>query len=213
MATVIDAEMILAQRQIVLAGKNSGDLMLEAAYLGLINVMRAFESNQYRIDYVNGFGEGLLHFACKGSQDAMVDYLLKRGLDPNTQNNFKETPIFIATEMGAKQALHTLYRDKRTKLDHSDKFGDTILHFAARDGQLEVLEYILEQSTKLINRENQEGKTPLHLAQEYGHSTCAQLLRDYNAQDKCGNRKLLIKALAEQLVNEPADFKRSLISK
>ena len=71
------------------------------------------------------------------------------------------------------QVLHTLYADRRTKPDLVDKFGDTILHFAARDGQLEALEYILNKTKKLMTRVNQEGKTPLKYAMENGHITCA----------------------------------------
>lgn len=128
--------------------------MLEAAQLGLVNVIKAFESPQFRIDYVNNFGEGLLHYAAKGNQERMVHYLLLRGLDPNVANKFRESPLFIAAEMGSKQVLHTLYSDRRTKTEISDKFGDTILHFAARDGQLEIVEYILEKTKKLMNKEN-----------------------------------------------------------
>lgn len=106
------------------------------------------------MNYVNDFGEGLLHYAAKGNQELMVHYLLLRGVDPNVENKFKETPIFIAAEMGAKQVLHTLLQDKRTKFDKRDKFDDTILHFAARDGQLEIIEYILDKSRKLINYKN-----------------------------------------------------------
>ncbi len=40
--------------------------MLEAATLGLINVIKALESNMYRLDFTNAFGEGLLHYAAKG---------------------------------------------------------------------------------------------------------------------------------------------------
>lgn len=128
--------------------------MLEAATLGFINVIKALESNQYRLDYCNAFGEGLLHYAAKGNQEKMVAYLLLRKVDPNVQNKFKETPIFIAAEMGSMQVLHYLYQDKRTKTDLVDKFGDTILHFAARDGQFEIVEYILNKSKKIMNKEN-----------------------------------------------------------
>lgn len=115
--------------------------------------------------------------------------------------------------MGATQVLHTLYSDKRTKPDLTDKFGDTIMHFAARDGQFECLEYIVSKSKKLMHRENQEGRTPLHLATLNDHITCSQYLRNNEAPKKCGNRALLIKAMAEQMVNQPADFRQSVISK
>ena len=50
------------------------------------------------------------------------------------QNKFLETAMFIAAEMGSEQVLHILASDKRTKIDAQDKFGDTVLHFACRDG-------------------------------------------------------------------------------
>ena len=46
--------------------------MLEAAELGLINVLKSFESPQYRLDFINNLGEGLLHFAAKGDQEKMA---------------------------------------------------------------------------------------------------------------------------------------------
>lgn len=64
----------------------------------------------------------------------MVSYLLQKGCDPNVQNKFLETPMFIAAEMGAELVLNILASDKRTKIEHQDKFGDTVLHFACRDG-------------------------------------------------------------------------------
>ena len=75
--------------------------------------------------------------------------------------------------MGSKQILHILYQNSRTKTDLVDKFGDTILHFAARDDQFECLEYIIEKSKKLMNVTNQEGRTPRHLAESNENNTCA----------------------------------------
>mmetsp|Transcript_21729 Transcript_21729/g.26779 ORF Transcript_21729/g.26779 Transcript_21729/m.26779 type:complete len:101 (-) Transcript_21729:457-759(-) len=99
----------------------------------------------------------------------MVTYLLLRGADPNIMNRFEETPIFSAAEMGSKEVLDILMSDKRTKFESCNKFGETILHFAARDGQFECLKYILERCKPLTNRTDQEGKTALAIAQENGH--------------------------------------------
>ena len=75
--------MTLAAKGCNMADMTRGDMMLEAAHLGLINVMKACENPQYRINHVNHFGEGLLHYAAKGNQEQMVHYLLLRGIDPN----------------------------------------------------------------------------------------------------------------------------------
>ena len=70
-------------------------------------------------------------------------------MDPNPLNKLNESPIFIAAEQGAMHVLKILYGDRRTKVDLVDKFGDTIMHLAARDGQYEALEYILVRTQKL----------------------------------------------------------------
>ena len=97
-----DAEAILAQKGCNVIDLSRGEMMLEAAALGLINVLKALENPQYRLDFVNNFNEGLLHYAAKGNQEKMVHYLLLRGCDPNAVNKFLESPIFIAAEMGSK---------------------------------------------------------------------------------------------------------------
>lgn len=45
-----------------------------------------------------------------------------------------ETPIFLAAENGHMDVVNILMKDPRTNIEHQDKFGDTVLHFAARDG-------------------------------------------------------------------------------
>ena len=80
----MDAEEVLAQNGCIMSDMTRGNMLLEAALLGLINVMKVVANPQYRIDYVNAFGEGLLHYAAKGNQEKTVHYLLLRGLDPNT---------------------------------------------------------------------------------------------------------------------------------
>ena len=61
-------------------------------------------------------------------------YLLHKGINPMVQNKFNENPIFLAAEAGHVDVVNILAKDTRTNLEHQDKFGDTVLHFAARDG-------------------------------------------------------------------------------
>lgn len=65
----------------------------------------------------------------------MTAYLLSLDdLDPNQLNKFNETATFIAAENGDILVLDMLFQDERTKRDQSDKFGDNVMHFAARAG-------------------------------------------------------------------------------
>ena len=132
--------------------KSAGEVMCFAAMYGLVNVLKFYESPSHPLSYVNQFGEGLLHYAAKGNQSKLTAYLLLRGLDPNVENRFLETPIFIAAEMGSIEVLNMLASDARCKAEHQDKFGDTIMHVAARDGQTEILNYLLTKYGKKMLR-------------------------------------------------------------
>lgn len=63
----------------------------------------------------------------------MVLYLLRRGLDPNVRNKFLETPLFHAAE-GGNLDIVNIFSNYKCQFDLQDKFGDTALHFAAREG-------------------------------------------------------------------------------
>ncbi len=62
--------------------KNLGDTFLHAARLGFINVVKFLESPQYRINYSDSFGDSLLHYAVRGENVEMVQYLLLSGANP-----------------------------------------------------------------------------------------------------------------------------------
>lgn len=70
------------------------------------------------------------------------------------ENKFHETPIFLAGEAGHLDVVNILAKDPRTFLEHQDRFGDTVLHFAARDGQLEITDYLMKKNKKLARIKN-----------------------------------------------------------
>lgn len=70
----------------------------------------------------------------------------------------------MAAEGGHIEVVNILAKDQRTNLEHQDKFGDTVLHFAARDGQLEITDFLMKRNKKLCKIKNQEGKTALSYA-------------------------------------------------
>jgi len=62
-----EAERIMAQKGINVVEMTRGEVILEACSMGLINVVRQLETPQYRLNHVNGFGEGCLHYAAKAN--------------------------------------------------------------------------------------------------------------------------------------------------
>ena len=102
---------------------------------------------------------------------------MQRGVRPTVQNKFFETPLFAAAETGNFDVVGLLSRQKDCKIDHQDKFGDTVLHFACRDGQEQITDYFIKKHKRLVKIKNQEGKTPMSYAMENGHLDCIGILR------------------------------------
>lgn len=132
----------------------------------------------------------------------MVLYLLLKGLDPNSQNKFLETPLFHAAENGNLEIVNILMKNG-WDLEKQDKFGDTALHFAAREGQVEMWDFLIKNSPMLLNILNQEGKNALSYALDNSQTSAAQVMKLYGCKAEYGERKSKIKELAEKLMNEP----------
>mgnify|MGYP000970237520 CR=1 FL=1 len=106
--------------------------------------------------------------------------------------------------------MHVLINDPNTKSAIQDKFGDTVLHFAARDGQQDVCDLLLKQNSRLVMIKNQEGKTAMNYAQDYLQTQVVALLRTHDATAGHIDRDASLRALAKELMDEPANWKNSI---
>ncbi|XP_025028762.1 ankyrin repeat domain-containing protein 16 isoform X2 [Python bivittatus] len=76
-----------------------------------------------------------------------------------------------------------LDRDMRKK--HWGKLGDTLLHFAARHGRLDILRYLAETVGMDVELVNRDYKRPLHEAASMGHPDCVSYLLEQGATVDC----------------------------
>jgi len=60
--------------------------------------------------------------------------------------------------------------DERT-WNHLDVNDDSILHYACRGGNCEVVNYLLEKQSSHVSKLNADKKLPIHLFCESGSST------------------------------------------
>lgn len=113
------------------------------------------------------YGDSFLHIAAKEGHCKMVAWLLKKDVPTDQQNKFNETPIFAAVDSGLTSMVYMFTRDKEVKIDHCDRFGDTVLHHAARDGYEQICELLCRKNKRLMKIKNRMGKTALVYAKEY----------------------------------------------
>ncbi|XP_030006470.1 ankyrin repeat domain-containing protein 16 [Sphaeramia orbicularis] len=59
---------------------------------------------------------------------------------------------------------------------HFGRSGDTLLHYAARHGHLDIVEYLINQVGMDVEVYNNDYKRPLHEAASMGHQACVSYL-------------------------------------
>lgn len=139
-----------------------------------------------------------LHFEC-------VELLLKC---PKFSLNFKDKTV-------RKRLMETIkldgfqdYRVMRLFLEHDlimlnskDRYGMTMLSYAARYGEFQIAEFLIQQKGIEFNSEDLTGRTPLSWAAEAGHYNVFELLLNedevkFNITDHFGRTPLSLAAEA-----------------
>ena len=81
-----------------------------------------------------------------------------------------------------------------TNVDEKDGVGWTPLHYAAVEGNKEVVELLITKGADVNAKDDQSGETPLHFAAFSGHKEIVELLiakgADVNAKDDDGKTPL-----------------------
>ena len=168
-----EAEQILKKHGVHVVGKPAGELLMQSARLSISSIFYFF-AKVVPLDYKNKFNDTVLHYAAKGGNLEIVQFLLSNNAI-QTPNLFGEYPIFYAAEEGHVALIDLLLQPGIA--DRRDKFGDTILHFAAREGHEDACKLIIRRRKDLLNAVNESNQTPLGYAMEYGYLTIAEILQ------------------------------------
>ncbi|KAI0436779.1 ankyrin repeat-containing domain protein [Xylaria telfairii] len=132
-------------------------------------LMNATESN----------GKTALWIACENSNKKMVEFLLSHDADPNipsTKNN--RTPLQVAVDMrsseGSQKRADDRLRIIKLLLKHgadsnqTDILGNTPLHTAASNGDLAVVQLLLDPIYKTwVDLPGRHGQTPVAVAAQH----------------------------------------------
>ena len=100
-----------------------------------------------------------MHYAAKKGQFELVDHFLKMGCPSDMENSLKETPLHLASSFytrahsGNVDVIERLL-NAGAKLDARTEWGDLPIHYAARWGTHQVMEFLFDQGTPVDKPES-----------------------------------------------------------
>lgn len=95
----------------------------------------------------------------------------------NTPDHVGRTPIFSAAMRGLDYVVRLIYsRVGPAGLEHVDNNGLKAIHFAALEGQIEVIKVLMELRAHTNPEENTAGLTPLSVANLHGNYVARDLI-------------------------------------
>lgn len=119
----------------------------------------------------------------------IVKLLLDKGANINHQNAQGHSPLQYACSKGWSDVVNVLL-ERGANVNIQDKRGDTPLHRLASLGRLELLRLLVARSPKpLVDMQNLEGNTPMHIACEDNQVSSALLLLDNGASVDIENKE------------------------
>ena len=161
--------------------ENGSTPLLIASSNGNIDLFRLLLVHNADVFVHDNGGNTSLHLAAFGGHLEVVRSLLELEADVDSLNGQGLTPSQRALDGRHKEYVDVVWlllnhgADVKHVKVH-EKSGNTLLHFAASEGHLEVARTLLEQKAD-VDSLNGEGLAPLHRASEGRHEGCLDIVR------------------------------------
>ncbi|KAM0943861.1 putative ankyrin repeat-containing domain, PGG domain, ankyrin repeat-containing domain superfamily [Dioscorea sansibarensis] len=142
------------------------DTPLHQAVLGG-HIKKLLQNNADLICQCDAHGNTALHSAAQKNYSNIVDLLLRKNLDlAYSKNNDGNPPLLVATASGSNAAVKEILKHCPDASEQVDKGGRNALHIAVNSRTVGSLKCLLSciESEDIINKPDDDGNTPLHLA-------------------------------------------------
>jgi ankyrin repeat protein len=184
-------QLLLSGVDINTQDKTSGTtvLMIASSYYYYDNIVEYLISNGADVNIKDSEGKTALLWASSNSlPNAKI--LVANGAKVNEAANDGMTP-FLEASLGVSSGKVTiemldLLRKNGTNinaaLQRKSAMGWTALHYAAINGDVELVKYLLKYGSN-VNKATADGSTPLYLAQLGKHEEIIKILKNAGAKD------------------------------
>eukprot|EP01016_Furgasonia_blochmanni_P022270 TRINITY_DN242_c0_g1_i4.p1 TRINITY_DN242_c0_g1~~TRINITY_DN242_c0_g1_i4.p1 ORF type:complete len:501 (+),score=156.77 TRINITY_DN242_c0_g1_i4:65-1567(+) len=139
-----------------------------------------FERRSIFNDFKEGKGRTVVHFAASRGNVQVFQYVLDEGGDYKTQDEGGNDALFVATQHGNLAIVKFLIEDKKVDYQRVREGDTTILHVAAGEDDVHLLDYLIGKFQGKIDIPSGLG-SPLEWAVSNGKTKNAQLLLEKGA--------------------------------
>ncbi len=172
----------------------------DAAEQGDLTAVRSLLADGADVTAVQGDGTTALHWAVYREQPELATLLIEAGADVEAPNDYGVTPFALAARQGHADLLRRLLGIGVDPDDprHAVNAGETPLLAAARSGQVEAVDVLLDAGANVDAQETWNGQSALMWAAAEGHAAVvARLIErgaDINVRSNSGASALLFAA-------------------
>ncbi|ELP94866.1 ankyrin repeat domain protein, putative [Entamoeba invadens IP1] len=138
----------------------------------------------------NSYGMTILHVAASVGNTKAVKYLLKKYTVPPPRSVRGSTPFLNSCGNNKVECMNILFENDPSVASDTDFEGCTALHYAAQNGCLEAVEWIVDRMPKMVLSMTNRKETPLHFAALGGHGDVVLFLIEKGSEISAMNIEL-----------------------